>query len=37
MYINPFWAGVATTIFVELLAMIIFGILCGRKKGDNEK
>ena len=36
MYINPFWAGVVTTIFVELLAMIIFGILCGRKKEDEE-
>ena len=27
MYINPFWAGVVTTIFAELAAMFIASIV----------
>jgi hypothetical protein len=27
MYVNPFWAGVATTIFAELAAMFIASVV----------
>lgn len=36
MYVNPFWAGVATTISVELALMFVSSIIIivkgGRKK-----
>lgn len=28
MYVNPFWMGVFTTIFVEIIALIVFTVCC---------
>ena len=33
MYVNPFWAGVATTIFVELALMFVSSVIIIFKKG----
>lgn len=32
MYIDPFWCGVVATILAELAAIILYGIISGRKK-----
>ncbi len=32
MYVNPFWAGVAATILVEVVAIIAAVIICANKK-----
>ena len=32
MYVDPFIAGVVSTIMVELLACITYAVWCGRKK-----
>lgn len=32
MYVDPFVAGVVSTIMVELLSCIIYAVWCGRKK-----
>ncbi len=36
MYINPFWVGVATTILVEVVIVIIFAMLQTKKSGGNQ-
>jgi hypothetical protein len=33
MYVNPFWAGVATTIFAELTLMFVSSIIIIIKRG----
>ena len=33
MYVNPFWAGVATTISVELALMFVSSVIIVFKKG----
>lgn len=33
MYVNPFWAGVVTTIFAELALMFVSSIIIILKKG----
>ena len=33
MYVNPFWAGVATTIFAELALMFVSSVIIIFKKG----
>jgi hypothetical protein len=33
MYVNPFWAGVATTISVELALMFVSSVIIIFKKG----
>jgi hypothetical protein len=33
MYVNPFWAGVATTIFAELALMFVSSIIIIAKRG----
>jgi hypothetical protein len=33
MYVNPFWAGVATTISVELALMFVSSVVIIFKKG----
>ena len=35
MYVNPFWFGVFTTIFVEIVACIAFAI-ASSDKGDKK-
>ena len=32
MYINPFIAGILATIGVEVLAIIVVALICGREK-----
>lgn len=32
MYIDPFWAGVATTLLVELAVFFILAVIASRKK-----
>lgn len=32
MYINPFWVGVAATILVEVVGIIIIGIFSNNKE-----
>lgn len=32
MYINPFWVGVAATILVEVVGIIIIGIFSNKKE-----
>lgn len=32
MYINPFWVGVAATILVEVVGIIIIGIFSSKKE-----
>lgn len=32
MYIDPFWAGVASTLLVELAAFFILAVIASRKK-----
>lgn len=34
MYINPFIAGVLTTIFTELVLLVIAALAIGKKDGD---
>lgn len=34
MYINPFWCGVAATIFIEIGIIIIAGMFSGKNKED---
>lgn len=36
MYINPFWVGVAATIFAELAVVIIGAIWYSKKSGGNQ-
>lgn len=26
MYINPFWLGVITTVFAEVVALVVYGV-----------
>jgi hypothetical protein len=33
MYVNPFWAGVVTTIFAELALMFVSSVIIIFKKG----
>ena len=33
MYIDPFWAGVLSTIFAELAAMFVFSVITIFKRG----
>lgn len=32
MYINPFLAGVIATVFAELIALILWGLLINRRR-----
>lgn len=32
MYINPFLAGVIATVFAELIALILWGLLVNRRR-----
>ena len=36
MYVNPFWFGVATTIIVEVVAIIGICIIAGIKNNNKE-
>ncbi len=31
MYINPFVAGILTTVFAELVAFVVLGVISNRK------
>ncbi len=35
MYVNPFWAGVATTIFVELIGLVAIALAMASKDNRN--
>ena len=34
MYIDPFWAGVLTTIFAELVLMFVYSVFIISKEGN---
>lgn len=34
MYVNPFWAGVLTTVFVELVGLFILAVISMGGKND---
>lgn len=36
MYVNPFWLGVLVTIFVEVIACVVWAAM-STSKGDDEK
>ena len=36
MYINPFWLGVITTVFAEVVALVAYALIHAGKGKDNE-
>jgi hypothetical protein len=37
MYINPFLAGVLCTVFFEVVAIVLYGMIFGRRYDDEDQ
>lgn len=35
MYINPFWLGVTTTVFAEVVTRVVYALIHAGKEKDN--